>query len=125
MSKQLKSLHSTAKRKVDYLDKDLAKNYKTAQIGGPNSKAFTGPVEDNVGFQMHQMEQLAALKAAEDEVDNLHKGYQEKTDVVIDKTNKNLQMLVGQGEVLKGIDKKNAHLQNQADLANKTITQME
>ena len=93
VSKQLVSLNGTAKKKVDYLQKDLDKNYKTSEIGGPNSKAFAGPVTDTVGYQMHNLEQLNALKAVEDDVDNLHGQYQKKTDQVINTTNKNLEML--------------------------------
>lgn len=93
VDKSLKSLHSTAKRKVDFLDKDLAKTYKTAQIGGPHSKVFTGEASDTVGMQMHNMEQLQALKQMEDDVDNLHDAYKKNTHQVIDKTNQNLQKL--------------------------------
>ena len=58
INKQLITLNSSSKKKIDFLNKDLAKVQKSKQIGGDNFQSYTGNVDDNEAFESHQLNQL-------------------------------------------------------------------
>ena len=63
-------MESSAKKKIDYLDKDLAKVQKVKTIGGD---AYEGHIDDSDAYQRHQMKQLDALRQETEDLNNQHR----------------------------------------------------